>query len=389
MQTEVIQLFLRRAVRAEIHAVTRKDLADGIRRVAKGLEHRRIDRTLLGHGRHFLLGADDAVRLEPHAGELFGELQNFPVRVRAAERGAREDILHGVRLADACAEPPHEKARLHAGSSLVYVRLVQNDILQLRAGKHAVVLGSEHHVFQHGVVGDEDVRRVRLHFLAGDKLVRERINRRARSVLMRFPVFAQRLAAFMLRVAVVYSEADLAEIPEKRAHALDLVVGQSVHRVDDDRTHAGIEFAVFQLRENVLDDGDQEAFRFAGARAGGDDQIFSGVRLPESVFLMQIQRPLELQLPFLFGDRFQLFKKMAGLSGIHQLAQRAPGHIGAANVQIRPLGRHPFALQLFSEQLGVRLVRYIEACRYVIDIAVFYLFRGLYGIKHIQSSFAS
>ena len=53
-------------------------------------------------------------------------------------------------------------------------------------------------------------------------------------------VLRQRLGLCMLGIAIVNTVAYLRVILEKSAHTFHLVIGQRVHRIDDDRTDTGV-----------------------------------------------------------------------------------------------------------------------------------------------------
>ena len=148
-----------------------------------------------------------------------GKGQDIPVRLRPAQGGAGEDVLHAVRLADPGPEAAHKQGGLHAGGPLVDVGLIQNDIPQPGTPEHRVVLGAEHHVLQHGVVGDEDMGRRGLHLLPGDDLVG------LGSGLEGAAVGLQGTGLGVLGVAVVQSEGDGGVALEQGPHPLHLVVG--------------------------------------------------------------------------------------------------------------------------------------------------------------------
>ncbi len=68
--------------------------------------------------------------------------------------------------------------------------------------------------------------------------------------------------------------------------ALQLIVGQGVHGVDDDGAHAtpvpipSPARGGRELAQAVIDDGDEECFSLAGASARGDDGVAAPLRLP-------------------------------------------------------------------------------------------------------------
>ena len=77
-------------------------------------------------------------------------------------------------------KPPQEERRFDAGGTLVDMRFIQNNVTQARAGKHSIVFRTQHHIFQHGVVCYQNMRRSLLHHLAGDELILRGIYRVSR-----------------------------------------------------------------------------------------------------------------------------------------------------------------------------------------------------------------
>ena len=293
MKKQLVQFFLRRSLRRKIQIRLSQDRSHRVRRFHEADKQFRVDRPVFDHLRLFFCRTDDPVGRERDTCQLFGEADDLAVSIWAAERGTGQNVLHGIRLADPGAKTAHQQTRLHPGSAFVDVRFVQNDILQLSSGKDPVILWTKHHVFQHGIVRDQDVRRLLLHLLAGDQFIGKRVDRRAVGVLMCFVVLVERLALLMRRVAVIYAEADRRIVFQQGAQALDLVVGQRVHRVNDDGSDAGIQFAAFRFAQDVVENRDQKAFGFTGACARRHDQTLPLGSFLQRLLLVQIQRPVQ------------------------------------------------------------------------------------------------
>ena len=104
---------------------------------------------------------------------------------------------------------------------------------------------------------------------------------------------------------------------EQGAHPLHLVVGQGVHGVDDDGPDAGAQLPLLLLPEQVLQNGQQEAFGLARAGAGGHHQILPCRGQSQGLLLVAVQGPIQLQFPVLFGHGLQGAEQGAGLALLH------------------------------------------------------------------------
>src|SRR5690606_37656236 len=131
---------------------------------------------------------------------------------------------------NAIAQPSQQHADLDARRAVVDVGFVGDKEAPVVAGgavEQLGVLWPQQQVFQHGVVGQQDVGRSGAHGGAGDKFVGRRV------VELFAPAeSSQRLIRGFLRLAGVAAIGDGRVTPQQRAQAQQLVVSQRVHRVE-------------------------------------------------------------------------------------------------------------------------------------------------------------
>ena len=99
--------------------------------------------------------------------------------------------------------------------------------------KQAGVLGPEQEVFEHRVVGQQNVRRLFAYCFPGDPFVTERF------LIQLAPVSLISRSVLFLGVTDVAPERHLWETLQERPKPLHLVVGESVHRIEEKRPYAG------------------------------------------------------------------------------------------------------------------------------------------------------
>ena len=85
---------------------------------------------------------------------------------------------------------------------------------------------TQEEVFEHGVVGEEDMGRVRLHLLAAELLVGQQCLTGMEGLEVPLGVFCR-----VLGLPGVAPEGDLGDVGQECSEPLELVVGESVHRV--------------------------------------------------------------------------------------------------------------------------------------------------------------
>lgn len=76
---------------------------------------------------------------------------------------------------------------------------------------------------------------------------------------------------------------------------LELVIGQSVHGVEDHRSHSGREFSIVGLPKQVVDNRNQEALSLAAARAGDNGLIPAHPRVANGLFLVGVELTVRRQ----------------------------------------------------------------------------------------------
>ncbi len=165
-----------------------------------------------------------------------------PLRIR---RIARIPIL-GSRL-EVGSDAPHEQRDIGAQAAAICVDFVEDEELAAVVGEDALaVRRANQQVLQHHVVREQDVRRV----------------------------VAEALAVLLGSGTIVAGHLDVGVpgVGEVVADPRFLVVGQGVHRVDEDRREAVL-LERRGVADGVLDDGNEEALRLARARAGRDHGV--------------------------------------------------------------------------------------------------------------------
>ena len=203
-------------------------------------------------------------------------------------------------------QPAQQHGDLDARRAVVDVGLVQHDEAPeppRLAVEELTILGPEQQVLQHGVVGDEDVGRRLTHPLAADQLIGQE---GLVGELLTDEGFSAGLLLFGLaRVAAKSNGGVMGQVP---AEALQLVVGQGVHGIEEQRPHARLsQQARLALAQQVIEDGDQESLGLATAGAGGHHHVapcppippqFLGGRgdsLLDGLILVQVEGALEGQ----------------------------------------------------------------------------------------------
>ena len=88
-----------------------------------------------------------------------------------------------------------------------------------------------------------------MHDLTRDNLVGRGISRLPSFIVVGAVILCQRLGLCMLGIAIVNTVAYLRVILEKSAHTLHLVIGQRIHRINDDCTDTGGKSSGFLLSQ--------------------------------------------------------------------------------------------------------------------------------------------
>ena len=164
-------------------------------------------------------------------------------------------------------QPPHQQGDVAAQDAPVRVDFVQDQEPAAVVGEDRLAVGGpDQEVLQHHVVGQQDVRRA----------------------------LAEPLAVGLGRAPVVFLHADRARQAGFFQVLLDaqlLVVGQGVHRVDEDGRQARLA-ELGGVLPGVLDDRQEKRLGLAAARAGGHDDgpRRRGEQFGDGLGLVQIGR---------------------------------------------------------------------------------------------------
>ncbi len=171
--------------------------------------------------------------LERLAKELLGEFHELRVVLHAAPQrctGGETPQPAPLALQHPVLQSPKQVGHLGSLSTVVDVGLVQHEELPapgVRTVEERSVVGTEEEVLQHGVVGEQQMRRPFLHDLPRDQLVR--VQGGARVSLLKIALGPQ---LRLLGLTGVAAECDLGQRSEQASEALHLIVGQRIHRVE-------------------------------------------------------------------------------------------------------------------------------------------------------------
>ena len=271
--------------------------------------------------------------LERGVEQLGGEVRHRPRMV--ADGGARGDRLERrVVLAapDAFAEPAQQHADLLGLRPVVDVRLVEHDeppVAAVLSLEQFHVGRAEQQVLEHRVVGEQQVRRVVAHLLTAEQLVRQPWLARVQRLVER-----RALGGALRGVTGVAAESDLRRVGQQPAQPAELVVGQRVHRIQQQRPNPGSERARRVLGGQRGQHRQQEALRLARPGAGGHHQVPARGRLPQRLLLMDVQRPVQGQCRAAQPGERRIKHPFAD-----QVAQGRPGPVRRGGLEQRPLGQ--------------------------------------------------
>src|SRR5690606_18349557 len=162
------------------------------------------------------------------------------VLASAAEGSTRCQALKpaGFTLDHSILEATEKHCHFDPRSAIVGVRLIEHDEAPV-AGCVAVeedgVRRAQQEVLEHRVIGKQDVGWPLLHLLAAQKLVRQGLD-----PWELLAETVQRRLTRLLRLADVATEGDVWRGGQQVTQPLDLVIGQSVHRVEEKCADAGL-----------------------------------------------------------------------------------------------------------------------------------------------------
>ena len=250
----------------------------------------------------------------------------------AFQRNRRSFLMEGLVL-----ETAQQHADFLGFRPVVDVGLVEDHeppVAAVRALEQVHVCRAKQQVLQHRVVGEQQVRRGLAHLGAGQQLVREPGLARVERVEER-----RAFGGPLRRLAGVPAERDVRRVRQHLPQAAHLVVGEGVHRVQQEGTDAGAERAGFALFDERGQDREQEALRLARAGPGRDDQVAAGLGLPDRLLLVRVQRPVKRQRGAAEPG------EPAGQDAFaDQVAQARPGLVRRRRLQHRSLGQQRAAV---------------------------------------------
>ena len=110
----------------------------------------------------------------------------------------------------------------------------------------------------------------------------------------------------MLRIPVVHAVGNSRVSLEKGPHTLHLVVCERIHWVNQHGADAGSQRPGRLLLKQFFQNRQQKALGFAGTGSGSHHKIFPRICCQKRRFLVQVQRPVQLQLSVFFRHRLKL-----------------------------------------------------------------------------------
>ncbi len=305
--------------------------------------------------------AHDRHTITVHAEETPREVHGRTVVARGVSDGrGGGHVADLVRiLAAEGAQAPDEAGRLGALGPAEGVGLVEDQELEWGAGEDADILAAGQQQLQLFDVRQQDAW---LPALSAHRLsARPFLGRHQGDRLARFPdllqtlvvgrvrsagrqALAAHLALLRRRLPDVHAEGN-ATPGQQPPQPLELVLGQRVHRVDDDRHHSRGRPSILQF-EAAADNGVEEGLGLARAGAGRDQGRASRVHGSDGLFLMGAQLGVR-------NDGLHL--RVENAVG-HQLSHRRPMLEGPRQADEGPLPQRRLARLLQLEQrpeLGV------------------------------------
>ena len=176
-------------------------------------------------------GTNNIIRCEVHSAQVLRKRNDLSIGVFSAKRSTCQDILHILSGINSCPKSAHQERSFHARCTLINMCFIQDNETQLCTCKNFIIIRTQHHIFQHGIVCNQDVRRITLHFFTGDYFVRGRLH----------PIYPMILASSfrlgVFGVTIIEAKANLRIPFQQITHTLDLIVCQSVHRIDHNGTN--------------------------------------------------------------------------------------------------------------------------------------------------------
>ncbi len=173
------------------------------------------------------------------------------------------------------------------------MRLVQHDeapVPAVRPLEQVHVRGAQQQVLQHRVVGQQQVRRAVAHLGSGEQLVREPGLARVQGLEQ-----GGALGGPLRCLPGVPAERDLGCAREHLPQPAHLVVGQGVHRVQQQRPDPWTQRPGVPLPDELGEDRQQEALRLARPGPGRDDEVAARGGFADRRFLVRVQRPVQRQ----------------------------------------------------------------------------------------------
>ena len=209
-------------------------------RINKLRKHRQgdIDRFPIIRRNH-TLRPDNILSIKRCVAQRFRKLDDIIIRFFSAQRSTGENMENICRVADSCFKPLQQQGRFHSRRSPIDMCFIKDKKTQFCSGKDQVILGPEHHILKHSIVRHEDVRRRLLHLIARNDLIFQRLQGMSICILVHLAVLSDSVLFILLRTAVVYAESNLRIALQQIAQSFHLVVGKSIHRINQNRSHAG------------------------------------------------------------------------------------------------------------------------------------------------------
>ena len=231
------------------------------------------------------------------------------------------------------------------------MRLIEHDeppVPAVLALEQIDIRRAQQQVLQHRVVGEQQVRRAVPHLLPAEQLA-------GQPGLPGVELLEQRrtLARPFRGISRIVPERDVRESLENLAQPAHLVVGERVHRVQQQRAHPRPEDAGGVFCDELRQHRKQEALGLPRSGPGCDHEVAARGGLADRLLLMQVQRAVQRQ-----GRPAEPGECRVKHSVRDQFAQAGAGPVRRRRLEDRPLGQQRAALDGVPQRSGQRRLTY-------------------------------
>ena len=200
------------------------------------------------------------------------------------------------RITDSGLQSSYQQRCFHSCCASIDMSLIKNKKLQLCFGEHLIIIWSKHHVFKHRIVRHQNMRWCFLHCFSGYYLVGNGRQGTTAGILEYTTVLRYARSIILLRAAVVNTERNIRIVLQDHS--------QAIHRIDQNCPDTTGERSGLFFPKQIIYDGQNKTFCLAGTGTRCHNQIMLLIDLSDGFLLMQIKRPLQLDLLVAFRHTF-------------------------------------------------------------------------------------